>query len=27
MLDEWHVLTAAHCETRVRCTGDVCEGV
>lgn len=27
LLDEWHVLTAAHCETRVRCTGDVCEGV
>lgn len=27
LLDEWHVLTAAHCETHVRCTGDVCEGV
>jgi hypothetical protein len=27
LLDEWHVLTAAHCETHVRCTGDTCEGV
>ena len=27
LLDEWHVLTAAHCEQAVRCTGELCEGL
>ena len=27
LLDERHVLTAAHCEEHVRCTGEICEGV
>eukprot|EP01051_Picozoa_sp_SAG22_P005645 SAG22_NODE_341_length_11992_cov_180.308753_6_plen_1303_part_00 len=27
LLDSQHVLTAAHCEKHVRCTGEICEGV
>jgi hypothetical protein len=27
LLDDQHVLTAAHCGENVRCSGDICEGV
>lgn len=27
LLDSQHVLTAAHCEGHVKCTGEICEGV
>eukprot|EP01050_Picozoa_sp_SAG11_P019556 SAG11_NODE_3134_length_2663_cov_2.915367_1_plen_538_part_01 len=27
LIDQQHVLTAAHCEEHVKCTGEICEGV
>ena len=27
LLDSQHVLTAAHCEEHVKCTGAICDGV